>query len=214
VTGSCTDNAGKTATASTSLPYAATPPSLNIRADPGDRTVDLHWSASGDVAPLDSLNVTRTPGLRGRSPSVLYRGRAGGYADSRVRNGRRYEYTVTARDQAGNVTVKSLVVTPGPRLLAPASRAHLSAPPLFQWTPVRGAAYYNVQLYRAGIKVFSAWPARARLQLSRAWRLNGRRHRLGPGTYRWYVWPGFGRPAAARYGPAIGSRTFLVGPLA
>jgi hypothetical protein len=209
VTGSCTDNAGKTATASATFPYAATPPSVDIAADPGDRIVELHWS-TGDVAPLASLKVTRRPGLRGHSSSVLYRGNGGAYADSRVRNGRRYRYEFTARDQAGNVTVSSMVVMPGPRLLAPAPRARVSAPPLLQWTPVRGASYYNVQLYRAGSKVLSEWPARARLQLGRAWRLDGRRYRLGSGSYRWYVWPGFGRPAAAQYGPAIGTRTFVV----
>jgi hypothetical protein len=181
-----------------------------MTAAPGDRTVDLHWSVSGDVAPLASLQVTRKPGLRGRSSSVLYRGRAGAYVDSRVQNGIRYRYTLTARDQAGNVSMRSLVATPGPRLLAPGQRARVSAPPLLQWTPVRGASYYNVQLYRAGIKVFSEWPARAGLRLPRAWRLDGRRYRLRSGTYRWYVWPGFGRPAEARYGPAIGSRTFVV----
>jgi hypothetical protein len=213
VSGSCTDNAGKTATTSVMFPYDATLPSLTIAADPGDRTVELHWSI-GDVAPLASLKVTRKPGLRGHSSSVLYRGNGGAYADSRVRNGLRYRYEFTARDQAGNVTMSSLAVTPGPRLLAPAQRAHLSAPPLLQWTPVRGASYYNVQLYRAGSKVLSEWPAGARLQLRRAWRLDGRRYRLGSGTYRWYVWPGFGRPAAAHYGPAIGTRTFVVDRLA
>jgi hypothetical protein len=209
VTGSCRDPAGKPATTTITFPYAATPPALNMTADPGDRTVGLHWSI-GDVAPLASMKITRKPGLRGHSPSVLYRGQAGGYADSRVQNGVPYRYTFTARDQAGNVSVRSLWVTPGPRLLAPAPRARVSAPPLLRWTPVRGASYYNVQLYRAGSKVLSAWPAGAGLQLRRAWRFDGRRYRLGSGSYRWYVWPGFGRPAAAQYGPAIGTSTFVV----
>jgi hypothetical protein len=156
------------------------------------------------------LKITRKPGLRGHSSSVLYRGRAGAYSDSGVQNGIRYRYTLTAWDQAGNVSTRSLAVTPGPRLLAPAQRAHVSAAPLLQWTPVRGATYYNVQLYRAGVKVFSQWPAGASLRLPRAWRLDGRRYRLRRGGYRWYVWPGFGRPAQARYGLAIGSRTFVV----
>jgi hypothetical protein len=176
--------------------------------------VELHWSAPGDVAPLNSLQVTRTPGLRGRLHSQLYRGQAAAFADSRVRNGVHYRYTFTARDQAGNVTTSSIVVTPGPRLLAPATLARVSAPPLLRWTPVRGADYYNVQLYRGRTKVLSAWPARARLQLKRTWRLRGHRYRLRAGRYRWYVWPGFGPPAAARYGPEIGTRTFVVGGLA
>jgi hypothetical protein len=29
-------------------------------------------------------------------------------------------------------------------------------------------------------------------------------------VYRWYVWPGFGRISAARYGRLLGSSTFVV----
>jgi hypothetical protein len=88
--------------------------------------------------------------------------------------------------------------------------ARVSAPPLLRWTPVRGATYYNVQLYRDG-NVLSAWPAHASLQLTSTWRFAGRRYKLKPGRYRWYVWPGLGHRAAARYGPKVGTGTFVVG---
>jgi hypothetical protein len=78
-----------------------------------------------------------------------------------------------------------------------------------RWTPVLGASYYNVQLYRGGEKVLSAWPTRTSLQLTRRWSYNGHR-RLRPGTYYWYVWPGFGPRAATRYGPEIGRRKFVI----
>ncbi|MBV9805388.1 MAG: hypothetical protein JO130_19470 [Solirubrobacterales bacterium] len=71
--------------------------------------------------------------------------------------------------------------------------------------------YYNVQSYRDGAKILSVWPAKARLLLRRRWRYDGHRYRLKPGRYRWYVWPGFGKRRAARYGPMIGSSTFVVG---
>jgi hypothetical protein len=95
-------------------------------------------------------------------------------------------------------------------LLAPAANAVLLAPPLLRWTPVKGATYYNVQLYRGHHKLLSVWPAGPSLQLARAWRYGGTEQRLGPGRYSWYVWPGFGAFAAARYGSLVGHRTFIV----
>ena len=80
---------------------------------------------------------------------------------------------------------------------------------MLTWTPVRGATYYNVQLYRQGAKVLSMWPAHARLQLPRNWRFDGHRYRLRPGRYRWFVWPGFGKRSAGRYGHRIGAGTFV-----
>ena len=210
LSGSCTDNAGKTVTASLPIQYDATPPSLSATVSPGDRSVQVNWRASSGLAPLTSLQVVRSPGLHGASPSVLSpTGGSGSYRDSRVRNRVRYRYTVTAVNQAGNVSVRSLVVTPGPRLLTPAFGAKLRRPPLLTWTAIPRATYYNVQLFRGG-KVLSAWPKRARLQLQRSWRFAGHRYRLRRGRYRWYVWPGFGRRRAARYGSAVGSGTFTI----
>lgn len=210
LSGSCTDNAGKTVTASLPIQYDATPPSLSATVTPGDRSVQVNWRASSGLAPLTSLQVVRSPGLHGASPSVLSpTSGSGSYRDSRVRNRVRYRYTVTAVNQAGNVSVRSLVVTPGPRLLTPASGAKLRRPPLLTWTAIPRATYYNVQLFRGG-KVLSAWPKRARLQLQRSWRFGGHRYRLRRGRYRWYVWPGFGRRSAARYGSVVGSGTFTV----
>lgn len=210
LTGTCTSVAGNTASASLSLRYDATPPTLDVTATPGDRSVMVHWRTSTGLAPLASLLVVRTPGLRGAAASVLPpQSAAGSYDDSRVRTRVRYRYTLTATDQAGNVTVQSVVVRPGPQLLTPASEARLSGPPLLSWTAVPRATYYNVQLFR-GRKVLSAWPSRARLQLERTWRFGGRLQRLRPGRYQWYVWPGFGSRASARYGRAVGSGVFVV----
>jgi hypothetical protein len=58
--------------------------------------------------------------------------------------------------------------------------------------------------------VLSAWPVRASFQLPRSWVYNGRRYRLRPGVYRWYVWPGIGRISANRYGALLGSSSFVV----
>ena len=86
----------------------------------------------------------------------------------------------------------------------------MTAPPLLRWRPFRGATYYNVQLYRVGQKVLSRWPTRTRLQLTRTWSFRGTRYRLRPGTYSWFVWPGYGKPAAARYGKILLRGRFVV----
>jgi hypothetical protein len=58
--------------------------------------------------------------------------------------------------------------------------------------------------------VLSVWPARAAFQLKSKWSFGRRHYRLRPGEYQWFVWPGYGRRAAANYGPRIGKRTFVV----
>jgi hypothetical protein len=93
-------------------------------------------------------------------------------------------------------------------LFSPLPGGVVTAPPTLTWTPVKRASYYNVLLMR-GRKIFSAWPARTSLRLPRTWTYKGRRYRLRSGTYRWYVWPGFGRVSAARYGKLLGGSTFV-----
>jgi hypothetical protein len=210
VAGGCTDNAGKSASASVALRYDATPPALALTATPGDQSATVHWQATTDLAPLTSLRVVRSPGMKGASPSVLApTSGTGSYSDSHLRNRTSYTYTVTATDQAGLVTVRSVVIRPGRRLLTPASGAQLSTPPMLSWTAIPRATYYNVQIFRGG-KILSAWPKRAHLRMGRSWRFAGHRYRLRRGTYQWYVWPGFGPRSAARYGARIGSGRFTV----
>ena len=81
---------------------------------------------------------------------------------------------------------------------------------MLRWTPVRGARYYNVQLFRKGHKILSAWPRRAHFQLERRWRFKGVKRKLADGGYRWMVWPGEGARADRRYGERIGARRFTI----
>jgi hypothetical protein len=205
LTGVCHDHAGNTATFTVSLRYHATPPALSLSASPGDGVVSLRWSAGNKVA------IVRSPGLHGPRASLLYEGSSGSFTDTRPRNGVRYTYTVKAKDVAGNVTQRTVTVTPGPRLIAPAANARVTAPPLLRWTPVRGASFYNVQLFK-GAKLLSTWPVHTSLQLTDVWHYRGTEYRLAPGRYTWYVWPGFGSLSAAHYGGLIGHRTFVVQP--
>jgi hypothetical protein len=47
-------------------------------------------------------------------------------------------------------------------------------------------------------------------ELTRTWIYAGRRHCLTPGRYRWYVWAGYGRQAQNKFGPLLGSNSFVV----
>jgi hypothetical protein len=86
----------------------------------------------------------------------------------------------------------------------------VKAPPKLVWVASAGASYYNVQLFRGATKILSIWPTTSSLQLRKTWTYRGRRYRLTPALYRWYVWPGIGSKAAARYGPLLGTSTFQI----
>jgi hypothetical protein len=227
VSGDCTDKAAnKSAPATYDLRYDTKPPVLGrIRAESTTRGVVLRWTMSRDT---HSVTLVRRPGVRGRKLSTVYDGKARRYVDRQLKSGLRYRYTITAYDEAGNAAVKGLAIKPNltpsktsaparPKtnakvagLSSPAVGAHLSAPPVLAWHPVPRASYYNVQLYRNGRKILTAWPQSTSFQLSSTWRFEGHAYRLSPGTYRWYVWPGFGKRSASKYGKLVGTRTFVV----
>jgi hypothetical protein len=230
---SCRDFAGNSSSRAFALKYDATPPAVaDLGAMAGDRSVALSWRASADA---ESVEVTRTPGIGGDSPTIVFRGPGTRFVDSRVENGVRYSYEVRVRDAAGNAASDTASAVPtgssagggggggsgtqspnggrrGRRLIAPARGAviRFGHPPLLQWTPVRRARYYNVQLFRKGRKILSVWPKRARYRLKQRWTYRGEVRRLAPAKYRWLVWPGFGPRSKADYGRRIGPSTFVV----
>ena len=207
VSGSCTDVAGNTGASKFALEYDATPPSLSrLSVKAGNRTAKLAWTVSADTR---TIEVIRTPGARSAAKTAIYRGRGNGFQDKRLAIGTRYRYVVKALDQAGNAASKAVALTATGPLLSPLPGDRVSSPPLLAWTPVSGARYYNIQLVR-GTKILSVWPHRPRFRLPRSWTFAGNRYHLTPGTYRWYVWPGYGRRAASRYGRLLGGSTFTV----
>jgi hypothetical protein len=227
VSGTCMDKAANTSPpAAYELRYDTRPPVLaRVRAEITGRGILLKWRTSKDTF---SVGVVRRPGLKGRSPSTIYSGRAALFTDRRLKKGVKYRYTVTAYDEAGNGAVKGLAVksetttkatavrrpsrpaATQPALTRPAIDARVKEPPLLDWTPVRNATYYNVQLYLGGKKIMTVWPSGTSFQLPRSWRFEGRTYRLTPGRYRWYVWPGLGPRSASRYGKLVGTRTFVL----
>jgi hypothetical protein len=208
VVGACRDKAGNVSTRSFPLRYDSTPPLRpTVRAVPRDRRVKLAIGVARDVR---RISVVRRPGLDGDKDSTLYRGRPRNVTDRRARNGKRYLYTIVARDQAANGSRTSVSAVPRVKLIAPPDGATLTAPPLLRWMAKRDADYYNVQLRRDGRKVLSRWPSRPRFQLTGTWHFGGQVRHLSAGTYHWDVWPGFGARSDARYGKRIGGRTFVI----
>jgi len=207
IVATCKDKAGLSASRTFPLRYDATSPDLGpANLTTGDKVVRLSWPA-GSTAVL-----TRSPGTEGGQSALLYDGPGTGFTDRKVRNGRKYRYVLTLTDQAGNSASRQLAARPDRHLVAPAKRAAVGGPALLKWTPVRGARYYNVQLFRDGKKILSKWPGQAALQLKSKWRFHGKRYRLKPAEYRWYVWPGEGPRSENRYGRMVGKRSFTIAP--
>jgi hypothetical protein len=207
--GSCSDVAGNIASAAHSFKYDATAPSfISVQRKQGNRSVQLAWRTSSDTRLVEIL---RAPGRNGQGESIIYRGSRTGYRDTGLVVGRKYEYRVRALDEAANQAehVVKLVATGALLSPAPGALVSLKALPMLIWTPVKKASYYNLQLVR-GSRVLSTWPVRPGFRLRRTWTYRGQRHRLRPGVYRWYVWPGRGRLSAGRYGRLLGSSTFVV----
>jgi hypothetical protein len=209
--GTCTDKAGNVSSPfGYGLSYDATaPPVGGVRAAVGDRRVVVRWQTTAEAA---AVEVVRTPGLGSEPASVVFRGPGRKFEDERVANRVRYLYQVRVRDAAGNAADQTVSATPHPHLVSPARLTVVrpGRPPLLRWTRVRRASYYNVQLFRSGRKILSAWPTKARYRLKKRWAYDGQRRRLEPGRYRWLVWPGFGPRSKSDYGKMLGPTSFRV----
>jgi hypothetical protein len=207
VPGFCRDKAGnQRGSDRVRFKYDGTPPALvSLTVKAGNRRASLKWKAPPDTSPVEIVRTADT-----RSAEVrLYRGNGRTFADKCLENGVRYRYSLTAYDKARNAATKDVVATPTAPLLSAQAGATGSAPPRLVWKPADKATYYNVQVWRRG-QIFSAWPTGTSVQLTRTWIYAGRRHRLTPGRNRWYVWAGYGRQAQNKFGPLLGSNSFVV----
>jgi hypothetical protein len=206
--GGCTDQAGNVASAPVSINYDATAPVLS-RASVNSRNGSdvVTWKSS---SPSDTAVVQRWQRGTKKQP-VVFRGAGAGFQDRKVVAGLEYMYAVQTFDQAGNASKRRLVaglakiVTMRKLPYVP----RVADQPILRWKRMRGAHYYNVQLFRGSKRVYAAWPMTNHLGLPAAWRWSGKKHRLTPGKYRWYVWAGFGARSFARY-RTVGSAQFVV----
>ena len=188
------------------LKYDATPPTVSaVTAAPGNGTVTLRWTISAD----SSVTVMRIAGKKGSTDKTVYHGTGRTFTDTHLTNGLRYHYSVSAVDQAGNTAKAAAAAMPLALAKAPRG-AKPGRPPNLTWAKVAGASYYNVQLFHEGKKILSTWPVKTSLKLPSSWSFAGKPHRLVPGTYRWYVWPGYGPRKAANYGKRLGGSVLVI----
>jgi hypothetical protein len=209
VVGTCTDQAGNvSAPSGVNFRYDTAAPALKgVVVRSGDREVTVQWI---QLPQWEWVEVVRSIAGRRSVARTVYRGSGSRYVDRHVRNGVDYRYAVSGHDAAGHATWASGEATPIGPLRTPLPGATVTSPPRLTWKGVRGAVLYNVQLFRGSHKILSAWPRGTSMRIGRTWRYHGRRERLVPGTYRWYVWPAFRRHGELRFGRLIGRSTFKV----
>jgi hypothetical protein len=180
-----------------------------FRALARDKVVRLEWKKPIDVD-YHHVRVLRKRVGTGFWKTIATRGAATAFKDTAVQNDVRYRYRIQSVDQAGNASASVEVNGRPSKIYSPVFGAIRRSPPLIDWTPVRNATYYNVQVWRNGHKVLSRWPLRSSTRLRSSWAFAGRTFSFTSGHYVVYAWPGFGRKASARYGGLLGWTAFEV----
>jgi hypothetical protein len=71
---------------------------------------------------------------------------------------------------------------------------------VLSWASLPRADYYDVQLFRGTARILDLWPTTNRVEVPARWTYGGVDYRLTPGSYRWYVYPGFGPQTELRLG--------------
>jgi hypothetical protein len=211
VSGGCTDNAGNSASSSFAVEYDATAPQLSSVSVQSTESANIvHWKSS---SPDDVAAISRV--ARGsRSERSLFSGAGVGFVDKKIQDSVEYRYSIRTFDQAGNGSLARTVVAL-PKVVSLGKKIgytpRTAGTPILSWSARRGASYYHVQLFRNGKRILAAWPLTTELALHQSWRWAGRRYRLTPAHYAWFVWAGLGTRKAARY-KLLGHSTFIVSP--
>jgi HYR domain-containing protein len=182
-------------------------PVTGLRARGAPSSVALRWVLPTD-ADFDRVRVKRR-----RVGAVTWRTvdelSTTSLTDKGLVNDVRYRYRVVSIDRAGNVSDREFTSARPSRVFTPQYRATVQPPVFVDWTSVRRASYYNLQVWRNGRKILSVWPLRSRYRISSSWSFKGKRYSINDGVHVVYVWPGFGPKADAKYGGLVGSTVFL-----
>jgi hypothetical protein len=203
-----TNGANLSRSASVTIRIDKTPPALSeLSIAAGDGANVLQWKSPPDLEAVEIARVLR--GAKSSGAVAVFRGGGEAFTDTGIQNGREYLYTLTARDKAGNAsTPASIVALPKVLVLQKLSYVpRVSTNPVLRWSATPRAAYYHVQLFRHGKRILAAWPREPQLALRSTWSWRGRRYRLDPGTYRWYVWARVGSRSGGRY-TRVGTAAF------
>jgi hypothetical protein len=174
------------------------------RSASGKVTVKLHWvkpTASDLAKVVVVLNLRRAP----RSPAdgtKIYSG-LGTSASLKLKVGGSGYVGLFAYDTSTNISSPALkLISLAPLIpLRPTSGSSLATAPRLTWKAKPSTAYYNVQLFRNGVRVLTGWPTKAAYSIPAG--------KLTKGNYVWFVWPavkhGSGAPT---FGQLIGRATF------
>jgi HYR domain len=182
---------------------------LGLRTEFGNGWIKLLWNLPTEV---DYSHVTVWRKRLGATSwkRLGTRSARSTFLDEPVPNDVRFVYSLVSFDEAGNGSLAARVTGRASRILSPPYGAVLHSPPLIDWTRVRNATYFNLQLWRHGRKILSVWPLTSSYRLRATWTFNGRHYAFEPGRYIVYVWPGFGAKSAVDYGPLLGWTSFSV----
>jgi hypothetical protein len=179
--------------------------SLSFGRSTGRARVTIRWTnpAVADLARVELLLNQKRPPRSRLDGRVIYRGLAQTFEVS-LPAGTTAHLALYAVDRSGNVSAASRSAFSLAALIPmrPLSGSSTHAAPLLRWQATKGAAYYNVQVFRRGKRVLVAWPRQASYRVPA--------DKLSPGTYVWFVWPAMQGAAAAapRFGALIGRATF------
>jgi hypothetical protein len=189
-----------------------TPPAnvSRLRRTVGYGRLQLRWRKPRD-RDFDHVALYVSTSPKSQPRTLVYRGKRQSYTNKRFKNGLYYRYLVVSYDHAQNASRGRTTRVPASVLLkSPRNGGVVRSGPIFRWSAVRRAIFYNVQLYYANQKVLSAWPRKPRQRLTQHWTYRGRHYSLRKGAYTWFVWPAFGSRAKSHYGQLLGQGTFRV----
>jgi hypothetical protein len=201
-----------------------TPPANvgSVRAILGNLSVSLSWKPP--ARDFDHVDVVQSAGAGG-DEKVVYSGKKKSFVAKGLTNGIEYRFLLIAYDKAGNRASGVAVVALAQQqtLLAPPNGAVLTKAPLVKWKPLKGARYYNAQIWfepagsgravlaaTASRKVMSVWPTKPSFKMKKSWRFGGKKFTLKQGRYLLYVWPGIGPKSADRYGKLLVQAEFRI----
>jgi hypothetical protein len=171
-----------------------------FRTRSGNGRVNLRWTKPVDLG-YDHVLIKRKRVSGSSWTKIGARRDVSSMTDWTPANEVRYVYAIRSFDKAGNASAASTERARPSKILSPQFEAIVGSRPLIDWAPSLHASYYNLQLWRNDKKVLSVWPVKSSYRPRSA---------LGSGTYRVYVWPGFGAKSAANYGSLVGWSQFTV----
>jgi LysM repeat protein len=204
-----TNSIGNISVASFSWVVDTTPPARvrQLRSSFGSGWVRLSWRNPTDVD-FRRVSIWRR---KVDAPSWRFlatRKERTTFLDDTVPNDTRFVYALRSVDRARNASPRAKIEGRASKILKPAFGSLHDSPPLIDWAFVRDAAFFNLQLWRDGRKILSAWPVRSAHRLPATWRYNGGRYSLRSDRYRVYVWAAFGSKPHTHYGPLLGWTEF------